>query len=174
MTSIEDIKRQSLWDWALHHYQKQGVSSLLLEGQDKFDLQINIILWCCWCADYFHELSDLELRRAIDGSSSWSKDVTQPLRNVRRALKNPHYNDDSERAKRIRQSVKDIELEAECVELELYERITGDETSNNGDKLALARRNLSAYIGYSGAARREGFSVSLLEEIATKIYADET
>lgn len=77
------------WSWSLAAYRREGVEAALLELQDRYDLSVNILLWCIWCAQDFAELPDIAIRKAADLSEQWTRAVTGPLRTARRALKTP-------------------------------------------------------------------------------------
>lgn len=165
-SAIEDF-----WQWSLKHYACNGVEPLLLRLQDDFDFNINIALWCCWCADHFEAAPDLSLRNAIDRTDKWNAQVTQPLRSARRYLKS---DETTAGAATLRGQIKDAELAAEKEEQMRLEALAESALSPLSEKSApapRARRNIAAYAALTGAAQKKNFTVSLLEELIDRIYA---
>lgn len=158
----------SFWDWSVERYKAEGVAPKLLHLQDRLDLNVNILLWCLWCAAYFEPLPDLALRKAIDLTERWRRDVTGALRTARRALKSPPHQADAASAAALRETIKNTEILAEKIEQDMLARLAQEtlKRTDGPDALAQARRNLTAYAALVGAARRDGFSVCLLDDLA--------
>jgi uncharacterized protein (TIGR02444 family) len=54
------------WDWSLETYSRPGVAEALLDLQDRFNLSVNMLLWCLWSSRYFEPAPDVVVRRAAD------------------------------------------------------------------------------------------------------------
>lgn len=167
MSSLAD----AFWDWSVKRYAADGVEPQLLRLQDRLDLNVNILLWSLWCAAYFEPLPEIALRKAIDITERWRREVTGALRTARRALKEPPGQADAIAAAALRETIKDAELAAEKIEQAMLARLAGDflKPADPPEPLAQGRRNLIAYAGLAGAARLEGFSVGLLDDLARHI-----
>ena len=169
----------AFWDWSTDIYARPGVENALLTLQDKFALSVNINLWCCWCADrYQSELSELQLRKAIDEMAPFQANVTGPLRAVRRYLKTVNQSDD---AQSVRATVKEAELGAEKLEQEqlciLAARFLDNGAPSPDAELdanagAMARRSLARYASLSRARERGEFLVSDLEALLQAVFPD--
>jgi uncharacterized protein (TIGR02444 family) len=161
------------WEWSQAAYSRPKASAILLRLQDEFALNVNILLWCCWCAVTYGAPSELALRKAADLTEGWSREVTAPLRAARRALKAAPK--EALGAEALRASVQSAELDAERIEQAMLERLALDalaparETLNPPDE---ARRALARYADIADAVRRKGFSVSALDELARALFAD--
>ncbi|NWG71446.1 MAG: TIGR02444 family protein [Parvularculaceae bacterium] len=164
----------SFWDWSLRAYSRPGASESLLKLQDEFGLNVNILLWCCWCAQAGAAIPELGLRKAQDLVASWSHEVTEPLRAARRALKAPPKQADAAGAEALRASVKRVELDAEKLEQAMLENLARDLTKNSEapDAASVARRSLARYADISGAARKKGFSTLLLDDLVRVVIPD--
>lgn len=170
-SNASDQNGPGLWSWACERYAKPGAADTLINCQDQFALNVNVLLWCCWCADKTRLLSDLEIRKALDVGHVWANEVTLPIRSARRALKLQRLRDDTNSREQFYNKVKGLELESEKLELELYEAIGGIPVSKqNSDCMIIARKNITAYVALSGAARRDGFSISLIDDIIQCIF----
>lgn len=166
-------------EWADERYGGSGVSTLLLECQNRFELNVNILLWCAWCAEHFGEFPEIPLRRAIEITQEWSRDVTGTLRSARRALKTPPAAADAEAAAALRQDVLAAELRSERVEqaiLANLARSTLIPFTDSRGALTRARDYMTRYAALAGAVRKQNFSTLLLDDLAARIfpYADQT
>jgi len=165
------------WTWSLEHYQQKAVSSTLLKLQDNAGLNVNLLLWCLWCATAYEEIPELVLRKAHDLTSRWSADLAINLRQVRRALKAPPKQANAEKTKILRDVVKKAELSAEEIEQLMLENLAGENLqpiSAGEGRQQRARRNLAAYAALAGARRCEGFSIGHLESLVESISGHET
>lgn len=165
---------QRLWEYAVERYDRAGASAALINFQDKFHANINVILWCCWRAEQSTLLSDIEMRHALDIANSWAREISSPLRTARRALGTERYRNHARENGGLYDKVKAIELESERLELALYEAIGNvtDAKPSQGSHQSLARRNIASYCALAGLVRSEEFSVSLIDDIVQLICDD--
>lgn len=162
------------WSWSLARYEAEGVSSRLLALQDEFDLDVNILLWCGWCAERYGEIPEDVLKNAAALCESWSRGVTTPLRSARRALKTPPEEARGEDAAALRLAVKDAELAAEKIEQAMLEKLAGTSlapAADVGNSLARFERNLVNYAMMAGAMHRAGEPAFAHEDLARRILA---
>ncbi|MFQ5564293.1 MAG: TIGR02444 family protein [Parvularculaceae bacterium] len=165
--------RQDFWTWSVKCYGGDGVEPVLLKLQDEFDLNVNILLWCCWCAERFPVLPDIAIRKAMDLSKHWAQDVSGALRRARRSLKTPPPEADADAADALRRRIKEAELAAERIEQTMYETLAlmmFEDGALTAKIRRRARRNLATYVALSGAARKTGFTMSLMETLIDRIF----
>lgn len=165
-------------EWSDERYGWTGVSDRLLECQNEFELNVNVLLWCAWCSEHFAEVPELPLRKAMEITGAWSRDVTIVLRSARRALKNPTGTADREAADALRKDVLAAELKSERIEQEMLANLAHSALvpfSDSRGALARARNCITRYAALAGAIRKEGFSTLLLDDLAARIfpYADQ-
>lgn len=162
----------AFWDWSLERYDREGVASALLDLQDNFGLNVNVLLWCAWCAQDFADIPELALRKAVDLAEHWTTGVTGPLRQARRALKAPPRQADAQEAQALRSEIKSLELRAEKIEQEMLAALARDalDLAGGGAAAGRARRNLARYIALTGAQKRPGFSVLMIDGLAERLY----
>lgn len=163
------------WAWSLDRYARDGVESLALRLQDEFGLSVNALLWACWCATRYETAPELVMRKAIDMTGQWSAGVTAPLRAARRFLKDRREPDGAES---LRGQIKGAELTAEKLEQTMLEALaasalTPAPANEKEEILSRARRNLAAYAALARAAKRKGFSTSLLHDFIDRIFGPE-
>ena len=111
-----DDGRPSLWDFSLAVYPRTGVADACLALQDRHGADVNLLLFCLWWARHGGgRLTAAELDSARAAAGAWQSRVVGPLRAARRALKAP-LGAPPGPAEKLRQRVKDLELEAERLE----------------------------------------------------------
>lgn len=103
----------SLWDWAVKAYQRDGVSEACLALQDYHDQNVCLILWGAWCAETGRKPDEDTLEAAADTARAWETTTVAPLRAIRRTLKSPVPDLDTEARLAVREQIKAIELKAE-------------------------------------------------------------
>jgi uncharacterized protein (TIGR02444 family) len=98
---MEEERAAAFWRWSLVSYSK--VEGALLELQDRYGADVNLILFCAWIGTLTPEALDA----AEAALRPWREQVVEPLRVLRRRLK--QYPE----AAALRGQVKAAELEAE-------------------------------------------------------------
>ncbi|GJL94337.1 MAG: hypothetical protein DHS20C05_07420 [Hyphococcus sp.] len=174
---MNSVGGEKFWTWSLEHYARDGVEPLLLNLQEDFQADINILLWLCWSAEDFETAPDLVIRKAIEQTFGLNQNVTQRLRSARQFLKTWHGGASSNDASILRAHIKDIELEAEKVEQALLESLARESLSvlSPGDRHNAADRalhNLMAYTAITGISRKNGFSSTLLKTLIGHIFSN--
>jgi uncharacterized protein (TIGR02444 family) len=101
------IEHNALWDFSLSVYSDKRVEVILLELQEQYGVDINMVLACLWMASNRRELTRPQCQLLQQSCLSWQQDCVMPLRNVRRTLK------DRTGTEAMYQKVKQLELESE-------------------------------------------------------------
>jgi uncharacterized protein (TIGR02444 family) len=105
------------WDFSLKFYGREGVASACLELQDKFNADVNILLYCCWVAAAgAEEMEPAELAEIIAAIEPWQLGVVQRLRQIRRDMKQEEMMNLGPLSESLRQAIKQCELEGEKIE----------------------------------------------------------
>ena len=110
----------SLWRFSVSIYGQPGVSAECLSLQDRFGVNVNVLLFCTYVASEFGALLTCEDIAAADRAvSAWQTQVVQVLRKLRRRLKQLHESSESSHSPAIdalRIEIENAELEAERIE----------------------------------------------------------
>lgn len=110
------------WEFSLKLYAHPNVAAACLELQDHCNVDVNVLFFLIFLSCHGRQVN-IGMVRDIDASVSlWRKEVVQPLRAVRRALKvgvAPVAASDSES---LRSSIKREELAAERLQQESLEK----------------------------------------------------
>ena len=129
-----DLPGHPFWDHSLELYSRPGVAESCLRLQDRLGLDINLLLYACWtAAEGAGRPSSGDWRRLVDETAAWREQVVEPLRAVRRFLKDPPAVPGSAG---LRERVKALELEAEHAEQLAIAALAGPGVAAAGDALA--------------------------------------
>lgn len=165
---MNSASREALWEWSLNRYAAEGAAPLLLRLQDEFGLNVNVLLWCGWCARYFGEIPRGPLKTAVERATRWSNEVTARLRAARRALKSPPQVE-AEPVSALRAQVQACEIAAEKIEQQMLENIASQALSPLADPAGAEqrlRRNFAAYGRLVRPDQDEADFDALLDELA--------
>jgi uncharacterized protein (TIGR02444 family) len=113
------------WGFSLAVYGAEAVGPECLLLQDKFGLDINLLLLCAYLgAVHGATLTAGDIAAARAEVAAWHDDIVKPLRAARRRLKTTALPDVriADAAAQLRTRVKAAELESEYVEQLLLER----------------------------------------------------
>lgn len=124
-----------LWAWSNAVYAAPGVAEACLTLQDRFGLDVNLMLWAAWRHACAAPVDTAAAREGRDAVRVINAELVAPLRTVRRTAK-------AHRAEALYAAVKAAELAAEKL---VQERLA-----------ALPRRPASGEAGLAAAARACG------------------
>jgi uncharacterized protein (TIGR02444 family) len=149
-------KEDALWRFSLSFYSAPGVAEALITLQDRAELDVNLTLFALWFGLSGRGRLDTHALAAAERAVETIRtDIVEPLRSLRRRLKN-HPDDD---VQQLREGVKALELAGEELAQARLARLAGalgDEAPLKY-RLADAYANLALYIGpdavRSGEAR---------------------
>jgi uncharacterized protein (TIGR02444 family) len=109
----ENFKR-----FALELYACDGVSPACLHLQDRFDLDVNLVLFAAYVgAVQRQSMTPAGLEVAKRGVEDWHREVVRSLRAVRRRLKTGPTPAPNDETTRLRRKVQQAEIDAEMIEL---------------------------------------------------------
>jgi len=145
-----DFPAHPFWDFSVAHYAQPGVAEACIHLQDEYGLDVNLLLFCIWCAsDGPGELGHEDIRLFLRRTGIWQAKVVQPLREVRRYCRVPGESPEAGLRQRVGESVLKVEIEAERAEQLMLAglvagrpRVDSPETGRAG----VAAANLSAYL----------------------------
>ncbi len=161
---IAEAKKQQspFWRFSLRIY--PSVAEACLELQDRFGVDVNVLLFLLWAAHNGRKADGSEARRVILVVEDWNKSVVVPLRSVRRFLRSPPPLVEAEATESYRQHVKQVELEAERLQQEgLYRSVRLEELGEpEPSREAAAATNIEAYAAELGTAFPQPLTEALL------------
>lgn len=115
---------EPFWTFSLELYARPGVERACLHLQDRRGLDVNLVLLCCWLGTRGRSLDPVLLGQVRESVADWRVRVIQPLREVRRTLKDRVQVEPDlvGPVERMRRAVQGSELDAEHLEQVLLAR----------------------------------------------------
>jgi uncharacterized protein (TIGR02444 family) len=148
------------WTYSLATYARDGATASCLNLQDRYGLDVNLLLLCCWLGSMGIALDRGNTRRAIRLAAEWSGPVIAPLRAVRRHLK--PLAADSEIAA-FREQVAALELSAEQIQQARLHAAFEGLSGSGDDPVRAAVGNLRLYLSLAAPDAGDGIQDSLLK-----------
>lgn len=126
-------------------YGRPGVEAACLGLQDRLQLDVNLLLLCCWAGAEGRRLSEDEMAQAVAAVAGWQEQIVRPLRAARRRLKSGYPGMPAETVETLRRRLAELELECERAEqTRLAEILPEREPADPSAAAAIA--NLEAYL----------------------------
>jgi uncharacterized protein (TIGR02444 family) len=131
-TQDEPLLDNPFWQFSLTVYQQPNCADFLLDAQNRYGIDINVLLFIGWLA---HEQKSLKLSPMFKSTiNDFQQDTIAPIRKIRIAAKKMNNVEFYERLKRL-------ELVAENIEQQRLYRLS--------DKMPLSNKGLSKSIEQS-------------------------
>src|SRR5262245_18798051 len=134
----------ALWRFSVALYARPGVANALIGLQDRLGLDVNLVLFCLWCAASGRTSSAAAMRAAVRSTRRWQARTVGRLRAIRRELKqdlgkiaDPKV---AAAVARLREAVKRLEIEAERIEHMVLARASGAAGAVSCEAAATAAR----------------------------------
>jgi uncharacterized protein (TIGR02444 family) len=149
--SADPLAANAFWSYSARVYSRPGVTDACLKLQDDFSLDVNLLLFCLWCAaEGPGRLNGDDFDQIEQRLGTWQTDTVQPLRTIRRQSRDELGD---ELAGFFRASMLQAELDAERVEQELLFRWAGERQRDPEIAVAAeAARNLVVYLARQGVS----------------------
>ncbi|WP_461482556.1 TIGR02444 family protein [Porticoccus sp.] len=135
-----------LWQYSLAHYARREVAETCLALQDGSEANVNLLLFCCWLGCRGELLTSGQLAEARLLVGEWDRGVVQPLRQVRRFLKQSADTD------QMLAAVSALELKAERIVqdrlVSWWLAVGGNPERPGGERVVAEwqRQNLALYL----------------------------
>lgn len=122
---------ESFWDFSVRTYRTPGVPDACLSLQDEYDVDVNMLLYCCWVAARLGHFDGELFGAARYFSREWAENVVIPLRMTRTWMKHGGCTNESvptDECMRLREEIKTVEFESEKLQQQVLESlVTVDE-----------------------------------------------
>lgn len=116
----------SLCDFATAFYAKPEIQSACLTLQDEYGVGVPLLLSCCWAGLHYDVLPEPVLKELQQYSEAYSRQTIEPLREIRKTMKNSHdprWPTTEKDWQGLRESIKKIELASEFLLLKGLEKL---------------------------------------------------
>ncbi len=164
---MTETPKHHFWDFSLALYGREGVARACIALQDRWGLDVNILLFCCRAGSRGRRLDSADLKSLDAAVRPWREAVVVPLRGIRRWLKTQAPAPGTP-AHRLRVRVKADELQAEAVEQALLaQTLKIPQDPQDCDTPVVIARNILAYVAFLEL----GLQAADLDEFATVLGA---
>lgn len=120
MNDAGSVAAGSLWAYALDIYGRPGAEARFLALQDAHGQSVCFLIWSLWMAAEARAADASTLAAGAALARSWEAAAVAPLRAVRRDLKTSSAGA-ARRRERLRDAVRQLELQAERMLLEMLQ-----------------------------------------------------
>ncbi len=129
-TRSDSAGPERFWDFSVRTYRQTGVAEACLALQNRYGLDVNVLLFCCWFGATRGTLDESTIRSVLEFSEPWADQVVRPLRFARTWMKTTgcaHPGVSRDDCMRLREQIKNVEFEAEYLQQRTLEALTGNE-----------------------------------------------
>jgi uncharacterized protein (TIGR02444 family) len=163
-----------LWAFSLAVYAADGVAAECLDAQERFGVDVNVLLFAAYAGAVDGvQLDTQDIAAAAGVTSAWHSDIVHALRTARRALKHATLDNASPlraAAAELRMHVKSAELESEKIEqIMLWSWWRQSTRRSRGNVETALDANLDSLLTHYGAPREPAALTRL--KAATLIFA---
>lgn len=156
----------SLWGFAVDLYAAPGVADACLALQDRHGCDVNVLLFAAWMgAVHRRAITPAEMAEAVASVQSWHAEIVRPLRSVRRRLKSGPPPAPNESSESLGARIKDIELEAERIELAALERGAAIGQTRGSGEDGATLENLRAAVRHFAGMNPDAEALKLISVI---------
>ena len=148
----------SFWNFSVGTYRRPGVADACLSLQDRYGLDVNVLLYCCWFGCTRGCLTEAALAAVLAFSQPWADQVVRPLRSARRWMKSAGCRRDevsTPACLSLRDRIKAAELEAEHLQQQTLAALTepapGDPLPS-AEQISHTASNLRRYLDHHGVS----------------------
>jgi uncharacterized protein (TIGR02444 family) len=141
---MDHSEHHPFWEFSLQLYARPGVADASLALQDRFDADVNMMLFALWAGENRRALTVGDISELIVLVAPWRDGVIRPLRAARRFLKTTDWK--SSEMDVFRKNIMTEELQAERYEqIFLESRLDQFAESAVGDRQDCRAQNLENY-----------------------------
>ena len=132
------------WSFSVSIYGRDAVAAECLTLQDRFGLDVNILLLCCWLGSQGTALDQAQATHVIEATGDWASSVVAPLRTIRRRLKQDTHD---ESIAVFRKEIAALELAAEKIQqTRLFDAVGTLPADPAASPMRISARNLARYV----------------------------
>jgi uncharacterized protein (TIGR02444 family) len=176
MAESEEQRGQEspFWRFSLRFYRAPDVAASCIALQDEAGVDVNLLFFLLWNATLARVLPQAEIAALDRRIGEWRNAAVIPLRELRRALKNPPAAVTPPVAEAFRTRIKAVELEAERLQQQaMYELAPTLPFASASSALSAARANVAGYEAVSAKPFPPGPVATILAAFA-EVFGETT
>jgi uncharacterized protein (TIGR02444 family) len=160
----------AIWQFATLLYAKPHVAQTCLLLQERYALDVNLLLFGAWVGVEFRMLlTQNDIAQANAVVELWHKEIVRPLRAVRTRMKTGPLPGPSTSTEALRSKLKLVEIEAERIELETLAATYAprDCVGNGSGREFTIRTNMEAVVAHFAGGSFDAEASDWLQIMAT-------
>ena len=107
-----EFPESAFWSYSSEIWSLPDVEAICLQLQNEHELNINMLLYCCWAGEQLRCLNDDDLQTLLDTIQPWQV-IIQPLRDSRRTMQQSLIAMPGEMIEQTLSNISEMELNAE-------------------------------------------------------------
>lgn len=169
-----EFPTSEFWNYSSQMWSLPEVESICLELQNQHDLNVNLLLFCCWIGEQQLRLDENQVKTLVEAAEPWET-VIKPLRSSRDVMKQQLLAMPAELIDQTVKNITEMELNAEHMQqISLEKAISLEQFSSceseSGIECSLC--NLKCYIDQANLQSAEGIDAQL-GQLLNHLYQDE-
>ena len=170
-----DFPNSELWNYTTQLWMLPDVKKTCKELQNNFDININMLLYCCWLGDKGLHINEDDLQVLLDTLQQWQT-VIQPLRDSRKMMKKNLMIMPKELVEQTKKNISEMELNAAHITqltLEKTLKLKKISACNDQSNIHCSLENIKAYLTSLEDISSNDEILSHVGKLLTAIYDDE-
>lgn len=170
-----DYPNSEFWNYSTQIWTLPGLETTCLELQNKHEVNVNILLYCCWTGDKNLSINDDDLQMLLDTTQPWQT-IIKPLRDSRKMMKQSLLAMPSKMVDQTLKNINEMELNAEHMEqlaLEKTLNLSSISPCSNQSNIECSLTNLMTYLSSIESISSSDDLMRQLSELLNAIYQDE-
>ena len=169
-----EFPTSEFWNYSSQMWSLPEVENTCLDLQNQHDLNVNLLLFCCWTGEQQSRLDEKQIKTLIEAAEPWET-VIKPLRSSRNVMKQQLIAMPAELIDQTLKNITEMELNAERMQqMSLEKSISPEEFSDCDSESVIecSLVNLKCYIDQLNLQSAEGIDAQL-GQLLNHLYQDE-
>jgi len=170
-----DFPTSELWNYSTQIWTLPEVEAICLDLQDNYDINVNMLLYCCWIGDKNLSLNDDDLQALLDTIQPWQT-IIKPLRDSRKMMKQQLIALPANMIDQTVSNISEMELNAEHMTQLALEKALRPEKITPCDGLSgieCSLNNIKTYISSLDNTTSTSEIMPQISQLLTAIFQDE-
>ncbi|VAW58316.1 hypothetical protein MNBD_GAMMA08-2651 [hydrothermal vent metagenome] len=170
-----DFPKSEFWNYSTQIWTLPNVESLCLELQNDHDINVNLMLYCCWVGDKNLNLNDDDLQILLDTIQPWQT-MIKPLRDSRKLMQQHLIAMPANMIDQTLENISEMELNAEhMAQLALEKALKPEKISpcKNQSHIECSLSNIKIYVGSLSNIASIDEIMPQISQLLTAIFQDE-
>jgi len=170
-----DFPNSELWNYSTQTWTLPEVELTCLEMQNDYDININILLYCCWVGDKSLLLNDDDMQTLLDTVQPWQI-IIKPLRDSRKMMQQQLIAMPANMVDQTVANISEMELNAEHMTQLAMEKVLKQESissASDQSNIECSLNNIKVYINSLEGISSISDVMPQISQLLIAIYQDE-